>query len=292
MDVISINKSSLAAAVSPLGTSMSEKQIKLLWSMSKNPTLCFDGDIAGKTAAWRFIKKVIPMITVGYEINFAWLPKGTDPDEMIQKNQKNEFVKIINNTSTLIETIWSMLLDQYDYSKVDSKAKIWKEAKSIVYQINDKTLQRAYLDEVDKLINLMRKNDSVFNRENKLNQIKRPKVGIQILYKTILSILIHHPNLSLDYAEQIIKLDIDDSNYKKIISLLLDLVIDNDTLDREEFFHHIEGKSLSGVYKSLCEESLYRRMGFDPSDLDKELIESKFVELIDHALKSSKNFDF
>ena len=86
MDVISINKSSLAAAVSPLGTSMSEKQIKLLWSMSKNPTLCFDGDIAGKTAAWRLIKKVIPMITVGYEINFAWLPKGTDPDEMIQKN--------------------------------------------------------------------------------------------------------------------------------------------------------------------------------------------------------------
>ena len=292
MDVISINKSSLAAAVSPLGTSMSEKQIKLLWSMSKNPTLCFDGDIAGKTAAWRLIKKVIPMITVGYEINFAWLPKGTDPDEMIQKNQKNEFVKIINNTSTLIETIWSMLLDQYDYSKVDSKAKIWKEAKSIVYQINDKTLRRAYLDEVDKLINLMRKNDSVFNRENKLNQIKRPKVGIQILYKTILSILIHHPNLSLDYAEQIIKLDIDDSNYKKIISLLLDLVIDNDTLDREEFFHHIEGKSLSGVYKSLCEESLYRRMGFNPSDLDKEVIESKFVELIDHALKSSKNFDY
>ena len=48
-----------------------------------------------------------------------------------------------------------MLLDQYDYSKVDSKAKVWKEAKSIVYQINDKTLQRAYLDEVDKLINLM-----------------------------------------------------------------------------------------------------------------------------------------
>ena len=121
MDVISINKSSLAAAVSPLGTSMSEKQIKLLWSMSKNPTLCFDGDIAGKTAAWRIIKKVIPMITVGYEINFAWLPKGTDPDEMIQKNQKNEFIKIINNTSTLIETIWSMLLDQFDVKVTSSR---------------------------------------------------------------------------------------------------------------------------------------------------------------------------
>ena len=290
MDVISINKSRIAAAVSPLGTSISDKQIQIIWSISNKPILCFDGDTAGKTAAWRFIKKVIPLITIGYEISFAWLPKGKDPDEMIQNGQQNELVKVIDQSSTLIETIWSMLLDQFDSNNVDARAKIWKESKDLVYQIKDKTLQRAYIDEVDKFINLMRKNNDIQIKENKFKQIQRPKVGIQILYKTILSILVHHPNLALDYAEQIIKLDIKDLNYKKIISLLLDLVIENDTLDRQEFFTHLEGMNLADVYESLCESSLHRRMGFNPSDLDKETIEVKFTELLSHALNSEKNF--
>ena len=282
MDVISINKTNIASAVAPLGTAISEKQIDLIWSLNKKPILCFDGDKAGKLAAWRFIKRVIPILKVGLEVCFCLLPEGKDPDDMIQNNEIEDFKKVIESPSSLIDTIWLMLLEKYDISNVDSKANLWMEAKNLVREFNDKTLKNAYFDEVSYRIRLMR--SKAFSNLNK-RENNRPSVGKEELNNALLSILYHHPKLALDHSEQLLQLNIKDESKCKMISLLLDLIITNETLDRDEFYNHLNSCGLGYLSKSFNDPSVIRRIGFNPADFKTELIEDKFIDLLNHALK-------
>ena len=283
MDVISIRKTDFAVAVSSLGTALSEIQIKLIWKVNDKPIICFDGDKAGKAAAWRFIKRVIPILNIGKEVYFSWLPEGKDPDNMINNGEEEKFKNIINASIPLIDAIWKILLEKYDISNINSRAAMWVESKNVVQEIQDNTLRRAYLDEVYNKINLMRQNSK--NASNHFF-IKRPKTGISTLHNSILSILINHPTLGLDYSEQLLMLKIKDKSKNLFLSSLLDQLIINQTLDREDVYNHLKVLNLIHLIEELSDESLYRRIGFNPAHLSLEKIETKFRNLLEHALNS------
>ena len=71
--------------VAPLGTALTEDQIKLLWRMAPEPILCFDGDAAGRRAAFRAVETVLPHLKPGFSVQFAFLPDGLDPDDLIRQ---------------------------------------------------------------------------------------------------------------------------------------------------------------------------------------------------------------
>ena len=76
MDVLALHEAGFGEAVAPLGTALTETQVQLLWRMSPEPILCFDGDSAGRKAAFRAVDTAIPLIKPGTSVAFAFLPDG------------------------------------------------------------------------------------------------------------------------------------------------------------------------------------------------------------------------
>ncbi|MBE0694798.1 MAG: DNA primase, partial [Aquamicrobium sp.] len=81
MDVIALAQAGFGNAVAPLGTALTENQLELLWRMTGEPVLCFDGDQAGLKAAWRAADLALPLVAPGRTLRFALLPEGQDPDD-------------------------------------------------------------------------------------------------------------------------------------------------------------------------------------------------------------------
>ena len=86
MDVIALHQAGFTHAVAPLGTAITEAQLRLLWRAASEPTLCLDGDAAGQRAMQRAAELALPLLKPGFGLKFAVLPAGEDPDSLIRKS--------------------------------------------------------------------------------------------------------------------------------------------------------------------------------------------------------------
>ena len=84
IDVIAMVAAGFEATVAPLGTALTADQLALLWRMADEPILCFDGDDAGRRAAYRALDLALPLIQPGKSLRFAALPDGQDPDDLVR----------------------------------------------------------------------------------------------------------------------------------------------------------------------------------------------------------------
>ena len=105
MDVIALCEAGFPQAVAPLGTALSQDQIALLWRMAAEPVLCFDGDAAGRRAAFRAVETVLPHLKPGFSVQFAFLADGLDPDELIHQNGAAAFARLLDKASPLFDVL-------------------------------------------------------------------------------------------------------------------------------------------------------------------------------------------
>ena len=289
IDVISIFQSKVAQAVAPLGTAITVSQIESIWKKNKKPVVCLDGDIAGENAAWRFINKVLPIIKTGFEIKFAWLPKNMDPDEMLN-NSKEEFVHIIKNPQSLIDTIWNILQKKYDPINPDTRALLWSEVKKTVNLINDKNLKQSYADEVYKRINESRNNNKIINtniQRSFTNSKKiRAFIGKNNLLDALFLILLSHPKLALDYSEELVRIDFNNKIKNKILLILLDMIITKQDLDKIEFSNYLVENNLIDTVNNLDTQSIIKWIGYNPSKKTFNEIKDNFSDLL------NRNFNY
>ena len=106
VDVIAMVTAGFAATVAPLGTALTEDQLALLWKMTDEPVLCFDGDAAGQRAAFRAVDLALPRLTPGKTLMFASLPDGQDPDDLVRSGGKGAVADVIPGARPLAEVLW------------------------------------------------------------------------------------------------------------------------------------------------------------------------------------------
>jgi DNA primase len=111
MDVIALARAGFANAVAPLGTALTEDQLRLLWRMADEPVMCFDGDAAGRKAALRALETALPHLKPGATLRFAFLPDGLDPDDLLRASGPSAVVEVLKAARPLIEVLWSSELD-------------------------------------------------------------------------------------------------------------------------------------------------------------------------------------
>src|SRR5262249_51393104 len=105
MDVIALVEAGFAETVAPLGTALTEAQIALLWRLAPEPVLCFDGDAAGRRAAFRAVETVLPLLKPGFSVQFAFLPGGLDPDEFVRQHGAAAFRQVLDKASPLFDVV-------------------------------------------------------------------------------------------------------------------------------------------------------------------------------------------
>jgi DNA primase len=144
IDVIAMASAGLAAAVAPLGTALTPDQAELLWKMAEEPILCFDGDKAGRKAAYRAIDMALPLIGPARSLRFALLPEGQDPDDLVRSGGAGAMSEVLSQALPLADLIWTRETEATDLATPERRAGLERRLGEIAREIKDETLRRYY----------------------------------------------------------------------------------------------------------------------------------------------------
>ncbi len=144
MDVIALHEAGFGEAVAPLGTALTEEQVKLLWRMADEPILCFDGDAAGRKAAFRAVETALPLLKPGFSVRFAFLPGGLDPDDLVRQQGPQAFADELGKTRALFDVLWEREAQEQDLSTPEQRAAFEARLKGLVGKIVEPTVRAHY----------------------------------------------------------------------------------------------------------------------------------------------------
>lgn len=154
MDVLALFQADLPFAVATLGTATSRDQISRLMSYTQEIIFCFDGDIAGKKAAWRVLEQSLELLTDGYILRFLLLPDGEDPDSLLQKKGRTEFINRLQQAQSFGEFLFSYLLTQVDINQLEGKARLAKLAVPLIKKLAAGVIQHKLFEQLAALVNM------------------------------------------------------------------------------------------------------------------------------------------
>lgn len=144
MDAITMAEAGFAETVAPLGTALTEDQLALLWRMSPEPILCFDGDSAGKRAAFRAIDTALPHLRPGASLMFAFLPDGLDPDEIIRQQGPQALDAVLGRARPLNDVLFEREWAQGDWSTPERRAGLEQHLRQLISRIADESVRTHY----------------------------------------------------------------------------------------------------------------------------------------------------
>ncbi|WP_295559584.1 DNA primase [uncultured Hyphomicrobium sp.] len=144
MDAISLAEAGFTETVAPLGTALTEDQLQLLWRMSSEPILCFDGDGAGKRAAFRAVDTALPHLKPGASLMFAFLPDGLDPDDLVRQQGAAALDACLGRARPLIDVLFEREWGQGDWSTPERRAGLEKTLKGLIGRIEDESVRGHY----------------------------------------------------------------------------------------------------------------------------------------------------
>lgn len=153
MDVIALHQAGVENAVAPLGTALTENQLELLWRMSPEPVLCFDGDGAGLRAAHRAADLALPHIKPGRTVRFALLPDGKDPDDLVRQEGRAPFDQVMAQAKPLAEMIWIREAGNGTFETPEKRAELEARLKHTVAVIADEGVRRFYQQHMRERLN-------------------------------------------------------------------------------------------------------------------------------------------
>jgi len=144
MDVLTLAQAGFEETVAPLGTALTEDQVKLLWRLTPEPILCFDGDAAGRKAAFRAVETVLPLLQPGFSLRFAFLPGGLDPDDLVREKGPQALEAELGRTRALFDVLWQREEEAQDLSTPESRAAFEARLRAMVARIGDQTVRGHY----------------------------------------------------------------------------------------------------------------------------------------------------
>jgi DNA primase len=135
MDVVALARHGIDFSVATLGTATTGEHLNLLFRLTDNVYFSFDGDRAGKAAAWRALENALPQVREGRQIRFVFLPEGQDPDSFVNEKGADAFVAALDNGIALSEFLIGELSSQVDMQTVDGRARLAELARPLVNRI-------------------------------------------------------------------------------------------------------------------------------------------------------------
>jgi DNA primase len=237
-DCISLSVNGFPNSVATMGTSISQDQIKLLWQLSSIPLLCYDGDEAGIKAAERVVELIFPILKPGYSMNFVFLPKGMDPDDVIKDYGTEYLNELSNNSISLIDLFWNLHINDPDYGTPEERAYIQSHMNAMINRIENIEVRKQYSLHINDKLNAFWKSKSF--ESNKVffkNKIKKPSSDLirklnvgnnNLVYKKeeiyLIQALLNYPEILSDHSDDLITIKLSDDKLDKLRSEIIDTI--------------------------------------------------------------------
>jgi DNA primase len=135
MDVVGLARHGIDFATGTLGTATTDEHLNRLFRLCDDVYFCFDGDRAGRAAAWKALEVALPRIREGRQVRFVFLPEGQDPDSFVQARGADAFVAATDRAVPLSDFLIEELSGQVDMDSVDGRARLAEMAKPLVSRI-------------------------------------------------------------------------------------------------------------------------------------------------------------
>ena len=278
MDVIALHQAGIETAVAPLGTALTENQLKLMWKITPSPVLCFDGDEAGQRAASRAGDLALPLIGPGRTIRFALLPEGKDPDDLVREEGRQAFDRLVENARPLADMLWAREAGAGVYETPEARAELEARLRQITGSIADESVRRHYQQAMRERLNAFfggrsdggnrqkgggnfrsGQGGSGFNKQGAANDrfvgaseklarsaVVRGSSELPSLRETVLVMTVfHHPTMLIADFDELAPLEFDDKIVTRIWRVLLDLTSDGRAPERDKLMEAVSAEGLS-----------------------------------------------
>jgi DNA primase len=144
VDVIAMVTAGFEATVAPLGTALTTDQLALMWRLNDEPILCFDGDDAGRRAAYRAADLALPLLKPGKSLRFAVLPDGQDPDDLARSGGRDAIADVLAGARPLAQILWSRESEAGPFDTPERRAAFEARLAAVAAAIGDETVRRYY----------------------------------------------------------------------------------------------------------------------------------------------------
>ena len=142
MDVVALAQFDIRNAVATLGTATTSDHLQKLYRASNEVVFCFDGDRAGRGAAWKALQTALPLMKDGLQARFLFLPEGEDPDTLVRKIGAQAFREEVQHAQPLSEFLFARLESETDMHSIDGRARLAELARPLLGQLPQGTFRR------------------------------------------------------------------------------------------------------------------------------------------------------
>lgn len=193
MDVIALHQAGLPIAVATLGTATTPEHTEVLFRAAPDVVFCFDGDRAGRAAAWKALEAALPRIRDGRQAYFLFLPDGEDPDTLIRKEGKDGFEKRLKAATPLSEYFFNELAHDVDTTSLDGRARLAERARPLIAKLPDGAFRDLMAQELEKRTGAraLLEPDPAARRS-----VQRPTVVQRSLVRSAIALLLAQPGVA------------------------------------------------------------------------------------------------
>ena len=242
MDVIALSEAGFKAAVAPLGTAITEDQLRLMWRVADEPLIALDGDSAGIRAALRLVDLALPLLEAGKGLRFAILPGGQDPDDVIKDQGAPAMQRVLDTAQPMVQLLWQRETEGRVFDSPERKAALDKTLRALIARVSDLSIRSHYTEEIRRLrAALFGPAVKPFRPWTPRAKGQKPETNPQPLSATrasalvggdeameeelreavLLAILIVHPGLISRFESDLERLDLSNDDHRSLRQMLL-----------------------------------------------------------------------
>jgi DNA primase len=274
MDVVALYQHGIEYAVAALGTATTPYHIQKLLRQTDNVVFCFDGDPAGKKAAWRALEASLAQLSDGKNISFLFLPEGEDPDSYIRNFGKEAFEELLGQTLPLSVFLFRELSARVDIKTDEGRAKLVQDAKPLLAQVAAPALALMLLKRLAEISGYSQ------NELEDLLKIKRisaspsrgrtPRPQPPSLYQWLIQVLLYDPNYIEKFDRELLAQD--DHGYAEegaALRALVEFIDANPHVRKSTAMPSVIAYFRGSSHRVLLEKAGSKTLGWD-SDIDLE----------------------
>ena len=287
MDVIALHQAGFANAVATLGTAFTERQMELLWQLAAEPIVCFDGDRAGEAAAARAIDRMLPNLREGRSFRFAFLPEGSDPDDLVRNKGASALAACLAAARPLIEVLWQRELKTHAIDTPERRAAFEARLETLLAEIANTRVKEHYRREVkNRLFALWREQGSTRGKRaaeasQRAGRSRATPVPSSYGFATVITLaLVNHPWLLDRFAEEVSALDIKDKKLAGLLRAVTGIIFEDANVTGERVAERIGASSHGKFFARLWRDSAFKRVAFIQPESPEADVAAQFADLL------------
>ena len=295
MDVLALSKAGLAQAVAPLGTAVTEDQLRLLWKLVPTPTFALDGDRAGRAAALRTMDRALPLLQPGRSLRFAWLPNGEDPDSLLKSRGMGALTPLLDAAIPLSDLLWQKHFEPKPETP-EVRAGAWKALLKELEHLRDKTLVATFTADYQARFEAafgVRQIAPVAPVRHDERRVRKPyQAALQDASpnlrsedlrrgeeEALLTLMLARPDIALDAIGDPGEYQLSDPDANKLFERLFDCAVRLPNLDKQSVATYVRDVGLGATLAKFDSKSMRTIAGIMDTELNEQELSAKVKDI-------------